>query len=829
MWLLQIVDQTESQRWIDAIKNAVLSQRTVRAGLGYASHTAHTSGPSEPRGDMDVQFTMRKTGLLPSSLASAAPTGTAAYDHHTASSRGSSATPPHSVRSAHSNAALHANANAPASPPPLHSNVSSISSAGGRPLSAPSAVLSLKGLFSVRPRSPSVASHVVTVASDPDNDAASSFGVAGDHIRGFHRGAGSTLSSPTSPTFSTAMNPAGFADAPAPAPAIDPQALELKIVQHHRSAEWTPRSAADGLREREASDGSLNRNRAGSLSLLPPPRPNRRPWTSGSVLTAQDQSGSGSGRSTPRNIHTRVDGEDGETKADGGHGENQSPPTSARTSLEFAPRSAVPSHSPTPQSSPLPASTPRSSEDGSRLSPPSTGLAGFSFFGTPEQRPRAPSVSSVSTLASGEQQGTSRGSRRWSRHALPKMLTPPAGPLPPVPSAGSSSGGGTERGAYSPSARSRASSVHSPASPASGSASSPPQRSTSFSKRASVSGSSVRSVNTMSTSHSHGAHSWIHSNGNGSVNGHEPGSSPPADRQLSGPPTTRLMGLKRLSLPPPSRPPNSALPPTPGHRGSYDASPAPVRPSSSGSGSAPRSPPRSIIPPSRAHRALRLSLLPPTLPPSAALPPRPDEPSTTGRGFRGHHRRSSSVSNVPTLTPISGSPVIPAPTHPMPIGKVTAPVLSRGASFKQRLRLLSNPGSTSSPTPSLRDVPAPPPFVPAPAPDPLSSRSSSPMLAPSTPIGEPIMVLCKDSDLLADNESRSIALTVPDSSPTMPETTPLSPPPRRGSRQLEMRIVEHDQEDAAADPPPEKPAYLRLSHQDSAFFGAITQGSSPPL
>ncbi|KZP31481.1 hypothetical protein FIBSPDRAFT_925730 [Athelia psychrophila] len=63
MWLFQIMDPLEAQKWITAIKSAILGQRSMRAGLGLP---AHSPTGNEPRGDMDVMLTMRAQGIYSS-------------------------------------------------------------------------------------------------------------------------------------------------------------------------------------------------------------------------------------------------------------------------------------------------------------------------------------------------------------------------------------------------------------------------------------------------------------------------------------------------------------------------------------------------------------------------------------------------------------------------------------------------------------------------------------------------------------------------------------------------------------------------------------------
>ncbi|KAI6014841.1 hypothetical protein BKA83DRAFT_4345290, partial [Pisolithus microcarpus] len=75
MWFLQFTAREESQHWIAAIKNAVLNQRSVRAGLAIPA----SNGGYGPSGDMDVILSMRMRGIAspqPSRKVSSSPSST---------------------------------------------------------------------------------------------------------------------------------------------------------------------------------------------------------------------------------------------------------------------------------------------------------------------------------------------------------------------------------------------------------------------------------------------------------------------------------------------------------------------------------------------------------------------------------------------------------------------------------------------------------------------------------------------------------------------------------------------------------------------------------
>ncbi|KAH9969844.1 hypothetical protein BC827DRAFT_37634 [Russula dissimulans] len=222
--MLQILDSNQSQNWINAIKNAVLGQRSVRAGLGIPSDS---SGAVEPRGDLDVMLSMRKQGILSSPVK---PSFTSPDDtiklRKPGSSEEMSVTPqPPSIRS--------------------------------RPVSprAPNGVLSLKSLFSVsgsgssRPRSSSSARPVSPDAGPGE----------------FHGSAASSLLNMRARADSPIVKP--YSMLPPTGPALDPAVqLQRKIIDTQSTLDWAP------------LENSKSPPRPMSPSLNPPP-PRRRAYT----------------------------------------------------------------------------------------------------------------------------------------------------------------------------------------------------------------------------------------------------------------------------------------------------------------------------------------------------------------------------------------------------------------------------------------------------------------------------------------------------------------------------------------------------------------------
>ncbi|KAF5382455.1 hypothetical protein D9615_003001 [Tricholomella constricta] len=415
-------------------------------------------------------------------------------------------------------------------------------------------------------------------------------------------------------------------------------------------------------------------------------------------------------------------------------------------------------------------------------------MTGFTF-GTPEQRPRAPSIQSVSTLASAENNtsiersssSTKRSSmKRWSRQGvLPRRLTPPSGPPPSVPT--NASRGGRLSIDPPPSNRSRASSTGSASSQKSFVSSLP-----SFSKRAS--GSSVLSASSLSQS----------------------------------PPVARPTSNHRISMPPPRPAPTSALPPAP----DQDPPKSDPFPSSSSKPS---------FRDSVAHRAFRFSMIAPKPPPSSVLPPRPDEVQLKShrRNSSGSYQHPTSLDSIPASPvppPVAVSPPFPPPMGPLPPTpassqqtSTTAPhsrPASRHISIKQRLRILSAPSPTSAASAQSTPVQPPtadilnglPPLHRPPASTTTSTASSSavmvaspiPLSPPATPIAEKITLYQNDPSFLQLHTPVTPHLPPPRALPTppelYPEVTSLSPPPRRGSKQIsivgsdvESPVVEEDQ------------------------------------
>ncbi|KAF8073858.1 hypothetical protein FPV67DRAFT_1666607 [Lyophyllum atratum] len=683
MWFLHITDAAEAQKWITVIKNAILGQRTMRAGLGLPTSTL---GGVEPRGDMDVMLSMRAQGFITS------PTTVVA--------------------------ALPLEIGSQTSAQPNRNYASSISSHRSQATVARSvssgAVSTLKGLFtgSTRPRSASRATSIES-QHDRDRDAQEdSFGSMGNHLLGNLHPITVDPTLGTHPVTTHASLP--FAGS-----VLSPEhRLERKITVD-RPIHWASASSSieptPAKQERAARTLSL-----GALSLQPPPR---KRWTSagparpgpGSVVHANGDATASSSSVIPEKVETE-------------------PP----------------------------------------LSPT---MSGFTF-GTPEQRPREPSIQSVSTLASAENNGerssssTKRSSmKRWSRQGvLPRRLTPPSGPPPSVPTNQASSSRGGRLSVDGGPARSRTSSTHSASSQKSFVSSLP-----SFSKRAS--GSSVLSGSSISQ-------------------------SPAASRPAS---------ANRMSMPPPRPAPTSALPPAP------DQEPPKSDPFPSSSSSKPS------FRDSVAHRAFRLSMIAPKPPPSSVLPPRPDEAQTKS------HRRNSSAASYAQPTPLDSIPASPVPPpvavtspFPPPMGPLpptpvssqpttttTTPAPSRQGSrhrsIKQRLRILSAPSasppsfqstSTHVPTDQIPNGIAP---LRRPLP-PTKATSPAPNISPpSTPIAEKITLYQNDPSFLQLHTPVTPHFPPPRALPTPPEMeiTSLSPPPRRGSKQIS--IVGSDVESPAAE------------------------------
>lgn len=213
----------------------------------------------------------------------------------------------------------------------------------------------------------------------------------------------------------------------------------------------------------------------------------------------------------------------------------------------------------------------------------------------------------------------------------------------------------------------------------------------------------------------------------------------------------------------------------------------------------PRPAPTFALPPApdeprpKSNRAFRLSLMAPKPPPLILLPPRPDEAAFPT------HRRSNSAQSTTSVPP---SP-FPPPDGPLPAVPPASPARH---SFKQRLRILSAP----------------------------SYSSSTIITPPGTPIAEKIIDYTTDSFLQMHSPTTPVAPRVRQVVSTEYTELPLSPPPRRASRQislLERPELPHTPSEIPEEPPedPDVPPKsltprldettipLPLSHQGSVI------------
>ena len=372
-------------------------------------------------------------------------------------------------------------------------------------------------------------------------------------------------------------------------------------------------------------------------------------------------------------------------------------------------------------------------------------------FGIPEQDSRAPSVRSVSTVNSRDHRSsssTNRSSvpRRWSRQGiLPNQLTPPTEPPPAIP------GNNLTPGPYLYASERTSSPTPSRSSEKSVVSTLPP-----FSKR--TSSSSVKTVNSYDAAR-------LHSVGTGA-----------SSSSTGGPVSPR--SSHRVSIPPPLPPPTVALPPAPVQEPQDTSTPS-----------------ETVLPPSKSsfrnsvtQRAFRLSTTAPKPPPSTSLPPRPDESELKT------HRRSLSGSysihgHSTTLEPIPGSPIkstspFPPPAGPLPptpidlLPSPQLPPVKRPSSIKRRLRMLSAPLPSAD---QLQDI------CNSTARTSVDVSSSIFMTPPTTPIGEKITLLQNDPTFLQmhiptlPSQPLNLGQVLPEDEAGI---TSLSPPPRRGSRQL---------------------------------------------
>lgn len=534
-------------------------------------------------------------------------------------------------------------------------------------------VLALKGLLSgaTRPRSSSRATSVV---EEPEN-AEESFGAIGSSLLGMRQNMDTASIHSTTRTGGSTSVTISVVPPTFPSPLSSPEQLIDRKITHDLPG-WTVINGASDMKP------NINRsNRAfsvptGALSPLQPP-PHRRASLAPSPLP----------KPLASNDDSLLYNLNGNHSLAGNFGLGPAPPE--------------------------------------EYQPPASPTATSTTASTPDQRARAGSLQSVSTVGSQEMSRP----RRWSRQAvLPKRLTPPNSTPPAVPEGEDLARLSIDRSS------SRGSSAISPQSVVSGPSIS--------SKR--ESNSSVYSASTGSTSNSRGSGSFL----------------------------TRHSGSRRRSVVPPPLPaPTFAPPPPPERPESPQLTPSTARAT------------KNSFRDSVAQRAMRLSLTSPKPPPSSALPPRP------GEELPDPHRRSSSsrsyssnTRQIPSISKIPSGPRFPPPNGPLPPPPVPSTPVSRHTSLKQRLRILSTP--SSSPSTNHSSLPAH-----------VNPMSTSSVLIsdlyvsqPSTPIGEPI-TLDPNFLLLSDPEPTPRPETlqrppIPDPFANVLEIVSLSPPPRRGSRQL---------------------------------------------
>ncbi|KAG5340212.1 hypothetical protein C0989_002614 [Termitomyces sp. Mn162] len=649
MWFLHITDPVEAQKWITAIKSAILSQRTIRAGLPILEGVGF-----EPRGDMDVMLSMRAQGLI-------TPSGTTKpkISQNGSTQNGSATTERNyasSVSSRHSQA--------------------TVSRSGST-----NAVSALRGLLSgsTRPRSGSRATSIDSQHEkdrDPQED---SFGSVGDYL----------LGRPTADTSPRPHSVMTHASLPISGSGLPEYRLDRRIAID-RPIQWASTMMSTSSAEpipikTDRTNRSLS---LGAASLQPPPR---KRWTS-------------AGPARP------------------GESVDADVTISGKAETDNA-------------------------------------ASGFTF-GTPE-RPKVPSIQSVSTSASTENSaavdkmssGTKRSSRRWSKQGiLPRRHSPPSGPPPSIPTNQASS---TRVGRLSAelTPRSETLSTHSVTTQKSFVSSLP-----SFSKRAS--GSSVLS----------------------------------ASSSLQSPSASRPTSSHRLSMPPQRPAPTSALPPAPDQDAtSPETTPTP--------------PAKSSFRNSVSRRAFRFSMIAPKPPPTSVLPPRPDEiPSKS-------HRRTSTGSFPPKPTystngiSVSPTPVLVAPSPRSPPPRDPLPPTPTGSHSITASLPLSNPFKR----PRIFSAPSPPTTLSpqsqlpsdvlsgvAPFSRPFPAVNGSTVSPPETPIAEKIEL--HREDLSSFLQIQTPVISHPSFPRALPEfhseIMPLPPPPRRGKP---ISVMGSDTEPLAAE------------------------------
>lgn len=431
-----------------------------------------------------------------------------------------------------------------------------------------------------------------------------------------------------------------------------------------------------------------------------------------------------------------------------------------------------------PTSTISPSSTEAAVEQAPRFSdePPQPSSPRFSRFGSPQQRPRVPSVQSVSTIGStdnGTSQdrssvSTSRSAKRWSRQSVlptrsifsggPQSGSPLSAHLQSHPFAADQN---IDRTSSTQSIDKNSLRGFTPSNP----------------RRAST--ASAFSIKSAGTSHS---------------------LVPPQGR------TSRPSSAHRTSMPPPAKPaPTSALPPAPG-------------------GSSTSSPTRASF---RESVAVRVGRLSGTVSPSPTASPDEKPAKSHRRASIGsyflqpphYHHSTSSLKDVPSYSDLHAPrpirPLPPTPTTPqMPDSPPPPPPpAQRESLFKRRLRILSAPATTSNSDDSLSsNIPS----------NTFQSRlntiassivqTSKPAMPtlisqPSTPIAEKIISSQNDPSFWQfDTPSLPSPRPLPPTPDQWPGMTSLLPPPRRSSKHITVAEFPDSEAPTIPAPTPKPPA-----------------------
>ncbi|KAJ7644026.1 hypothetical protein FB45DRAFT_896711 [Roridomyces roridus] len=837
VWLIHFPNSTEAQRWISAIKNAILEQRSQRAGL---APLPSTGSPQEPRGDMDVMLTMRSMHAASKSSPSSPPTASPiaispsptlspqdqrpATSHRetrrprTPSSPTTSLAPSSSARSI--SMSIRSAATTP-QPKTQHGQSPSVS-----------AVAALKGLFSGsglkpdgRPRSSSAASvtsgrsfstsvrslsppRSVSMSSSPrptslvralsasgrnkeEGQRSGSFARMGSILAG---GSGQT-------SRAKATLPVGggapVSSTPEANGALD---LERRIVrQAERGASVDITANGNGHVHSASEPTSGKRRTLGALtltSLQPPPRARKR-WTAGSAPPV----GSVSAHGHMESVSAREEDEEadvmGNAYAGSTNGHGGSPSTTG--SFFYA----------------HPHANGSAGTAGSFGVPPSVSKR-RSEYGAPEgveevvaTREDHLSQRSVSTRSRASSVGTSgttgaggATSRRWS--TLPRRFTPPENPPPPStrtiphPYAAQPERETRERAPSRSSGRSFGSSLHELSAPPSANGTGWGRGGTKRASAISVGSVSIGGTSVASAS----------SAGTGS--------------------------RVRASVPPPPRPaPTSALPPAPADGGSPNG-----RTSFRESGSSPTT---VTTTGNKSFRALRLSLKAPKPPPAGLLPPRPDEPVVESNHVLKASNGRVSMNGAGPAHPPPRGPLPPTPSEP-----------TSSLRAKQRLRMLSAPPAPhpSDPPPmyefsnpssrriSMDGVPSSPTARPLASflstSTPATPTTATPSTSFATALGNlPTQLGEKIVQPHTQNDPSFLQMT-PISTPVLrplptlpmeppPEIASL-PPPRRGSRQISIKEMPERTITPEPEPEPEPTAPLLPLDQAASEGGGTGPG-----